>query len=107
MEFKCSQTRKSGKIEYWKGKVTDFKEGDELLEMYVESRSYLHIIIGKTKNGNFVCIPNYDVGCYLSRFNDIFWNTEKLTSLIGEVDGITVAAAIEYIEHKLLLWGYF
>jgi hypothetical protein len=107
MEFRCSQTKKNKKIEYWKGTIKCLKEGKDLVEIYVESRSSLHIVIGKTKYGNFVCIPNYDVGCYLSRFNDIFWNTEKLTSLIGEVDGITVARAIEYIEHKLLLWDYF
>jgi hypothetical protein len=107
MEFRCFQTKENSKVEYWKGTIKCLTEGKELLEMYVESRSSLHIIIGKTKYGNFVCIPNYDVGCYLSRFNDIFWNTEKLTILIGEVDAITVATAIEYIQQKLLLWDYF
>lgn len=75
--------------------------------MHVESRSSLHIIIGKTKQGNFVCVPNFDIGCYLSRFSDIFWNTERLSSLIGPVDGATVAIAIQYMEDKLLLWDYF
>lgn len=54
-----------------------------------------------------MCIPNYNVGCYLSRFNDLFWNSEKLSELMGEVDGVTAATAIKFIEHKLLLWDYF
>lgn len=107
MEFECSKRCNERKTENWKGKIIYYNQNSEILEMYIESRSSLHIIMGKTKIGNFVCIPNYNTGCYLSRFNDLFWNSEKLTALIGEVDGITVATAIKYIEHELLLWDYF
>jgi len=93
--------------EKWFGNIINYEEGNEILEMWVESRSSLHIIIGKTSFGNFVCIPNFNVGCYLSRFNDLFWNSEKLSELMGDVDGVTAAAAIKFIEHKLLLWDYF
>ncbi|MEG1256385.1 DUF6618 family protein [Clostridium sp.] len=76
-------------------------------EVQFLKNSSLHIIIGKTSFGKFVCIPNYNVGCYLSRFNDLFWNSEKLSELMGEVDGVTAATAIKFIEHKLLLWDCF
>jgi hypothetical protein len=32
-----------------------------------------------------------------------FWNTEKLTSVLGEVDGITVAQALYALADKLYL----
>lgn len=35
------------------------------------------------------------------------WNSEKLSELMGEVDGVTAATAIKFIEHELLLWDYF
>ncbi len=107
MKFECSMINSDGIKEKWYGKIINYKDGKEILEMCVESRSSLHIIIGKTAFGNFVCIPNYNVGCYLSRFNDLFWNSEKLSELMGEVDGVTAATAIKFIEHELLLWDYF
>jgi hypothetical protein len=106
MEFEC--LLKIGKnIENWKGKITYYNIEDDILEMYVESRSYIHIILGRTQYGNFVCIPNYDSGCYLSTLSDFFWNSEKLSKLIGKVDGITVATAIKYIQSELLLEDYY
>jgi len=97
----------NGRKEKWYGNIINYNESKEILEMYIESRSSLHIIMGRTSFGNFVCIPNFNVGCYLSKFNDLFWNSEKLSELIGSVDGVTAATAIQFIEHKLLLWDYF
>ena len=102
MEFTCYNALASGEIETWKGKIVEYKVNDNILEMYIDSRSSLHIIIGKSKLGNFACVPNFEIGCYLSEFSDIFWNKEKLISLLGIVDGITVASAIKYIDNKLL-----
>ena len=36
--------------------------------------TYFHILAGRHKYGNYLCIPNHDVGCELSDFSDIFWN---------------------------------
>lgn len=44
---------------------------------------------------------------HLSDLRDIFWNIEKLCSLIGEEDWVTVATAIKYVNEELSLWDYF
>lgn len=106
MEFTCCRMINE-EYEQWKGKIIAYERKSTYLEMQVESRSSLHIIIGICKHGNYVCIPNFNTSCYLSYFSDTFWNTEKLSALIGEVDGITAAKAIEYINMKINLWDSF
>lgn len=107
MKFICRINIKDGPDEIWGGKIISYNLNKDNLEMYIESRSSLHIIIGKNMLGNYACIPNFEIGCYLSDLGDIFWNTEKLCSLIGESDGITAATAIKYVNEELLLWDYF
>ena len=107
MKFTCRVKIENGPDEIWDGKIISHTLNKEHLEMYIESRSSLHIIIGKNMLGNYACIPNFEIGCYLSDLSDIFWNTEKLCSLIGEADGVTVATAIKYVNEELSLWDYF
>jgi hypothetical protein len=71
--------------------------------MNIQSRSSIDVIIGTSKYGNYVCIPNFEVGCYLFSFDDIYYNTERLSRIIGNVDGITVAKAIKSLTAKLYL----
>lgn len=40
------------------------------------------VIFGKYLNGGFCSIPNMKVGCELSFFDDVFWNTESLYSVL-------------------------
>jgi len=69
-------------------------------ELKIESRSGFIVVIGKTNCGNFVCIPDYDAGCHLSRLNDLFWNSERIRKIINKVDAITVAHALQAVaEH--------
>jgi len=39
-------------------------------------------------------MPDFDVGCHLASLNDVLWNTERLTKVLGTVDGVTVAYAL-------------
>lgn len=48
-------------------------------------------------------MPDYDTGCHLSDLKDKFWNSEKLTAVLGEVDGITVAQALYALADKVKL----
>ena len=48
-------------------------------------------------------MPDFGVGCHLVDLKDIFWNTEKLTAVLGEVDGITVASALYALDQKGVL----
>ena len=62
------------------------------------------MLTGLHKYGNyqksihsFPCLPNHDVGCELSDFSDIFWNEEKLRSLMREVDAVNVATELTHL----------
>jgi len=46
-------------------------------------------------------MPDYDTGCHLSNLKDKYWNTERLTAVLGEVDGITVAQALYVLADKV------
>jgi hypothetical protein len=87
--FKCFD-----KNEYWTGLITHFSKYGNLYEIVIESRSRIHVIFGKTNQGNFACIPDFGVGCHLVNLNDEFWNTEMLIRKLGVVDGVTVASAL-------------
>ncbi len=85
MFFKCSR-KINGELESWSGKIEHFNKNEKQLELQISSRSSIHIIIGNSEYGNFACIPNFDAGCYLSEFKDVFWTSERLIKVMGEVD---------------------
>ncbi len=89
IEFNCNSD-----AETWTGKINYLKDYGNHYEMRIESRSGLHVIFGCSSNGNYICVPDFNVSCYLAHLKDRFWNQEKLTSLLGEVDGITLAEAL-------------
>lgn len=85
----------------WYGIITYIENYGSHYEMRIESRSALTVILGKTSSGNFLCIPAFNVGSELAHLKDIFWNTERLISILGEVDGVTVAEALYYISEYI------
>jgi hypothetical protein len=52
------------------------------------------VVIGRTVCGWFACMPDFGAGCHISALDDLYWNTEQLAEVLGEVDGITVASAL-------------
>lgn len=96
MEYTC--TRRDGtRTESWAGEITmlrcDRRNGQ--YEAEISGRgTYFHILAGRHKYGNYLCIPNHDVGCELAELSDVFWNEEKLRGLMREVDAVTVAAGL-------------
>ena len=57
-----------------------------------------HIIVGKHKNGNYICIPNWNTGSELAGLDDTFWNSERLrnyTNLNASNSNIIAAALAE------------
>lgn len=92
MEFTCIN-KTNRRTERWKGKIVKFKNYGTHYELFIESRSSIQVIFGKTTRGWFACMPDFGVGCHLVNSTDRFWNSEKLTKVLGKVDGITVEAA--------------
>ncbi|WP_088188892.1 DUF6618 family protein [Desulfosporosinus sp. FKA] len=94
--FICKYKKKS-----WPGLISMFKDDGTHYEFMVQSRSSIMVVFGKTSRGYFACMPDFDVGCHLANLNDIFWNTERLTAVLGVVDGVTVAAALQHLYKEL------
>ena len=61
----------------------------------------MNAVIGKYLSGQYICIPDLDTGCPLSRLTDTFWNSERLSGRIPEVDAITIAYALEAVSEYL------
>ena len=102
MLFECA--RKNGKkIERWNGLILGLREYASHCEFRIESRSGIMVVIGKTVRGGFACMPDFGAGCHIVGLNDRFWNTEQLTRVLGEVDGITVASALYTLSGKINL----
>ena len=100
MIFKCERIVENG-IEVWEGVIPRFTKYESHYEIRMEARSGIMVVFGKSSRGNWACIPDFGAGCYLSGFKDKFWNTEQLTKVIGEVDGITVANALYLLADKI------
>jgi len=100
MNFECSMETENG-IEKWSGLIVNLINHGSHYEMRIESRSGIMVIFGESRLGYFACIPDFGAGCHIVHPSDLFWNTEQLVSVIGKVDGITVACALKAIAPKL------
>lgn len=68
----------------------------EPYEAVIESQGLsFHIIFGSQINGNFLCIPNWALGCELAEYTNKSWNR---TSILNTKSGLDHedAAAIAY-----------
>lgn len=86
----------------WEGTVRILRAGNPC-ETEISARgSRFHLIVGKHAYGNYVCIPNWNVGTELSRLSDTFWNRERLReySQMTEADICTVVTALAVLEAR-------
>lgn len=93
MVFECVN-KTSKRKEKWSGKITYIKNYGSHFEIFIQSRSSILVLFGKTSRGFFASMPDFNAGCHLVNPCDIFWNTESLSRVLGKVDGITVATAL-------------
>jgi hypothetical protein len=102
MHFKCSHTWECGKTDVWQGHIDSLIDYGNYCEIFISSRSSIHLIFGKYSYGLFVVSPYYG-GSYLSyRLDDIFFNTERLIKIFDNVvDGITAAMALSAVSRKV------
>ena len=89
------------KKESWYGLIYMLKNHGTHYECLIQSRSSILVVFGKTLRGYFACMSDFEVGCHLANLNDVFWNTERLTAVLGIVDGVTVAAALLHLFKEL------
>lgn len=98
MEYQCTLIRGRHK-ERWQGEIRLISHFGTYYEVEITGRgTYFHVIAGRHHYGNFICIPNHDVGSELSGYQDLFWNTERLSGLLKKVDAVTVAYGLCHLE---------
>lgn len=103
MRFECSYKAHRGGKECWPGYISGFKEHGSHYEIFIQSRSSILVIFGKTEYGYFACMPDFGAGCHLASPDDTFYNTEKLVrAMKNRVDGITVATALSAVADKIM-----
>ena len=99
MVFNCEKIT-ARKKEKWTGVISSILKKNGYCEIWIKSRSSIMIIFGTTSIGGFACIPDFKVGCHLVNLKDKFWNNEQLVSILGNVDGITVASTLHTLATK-------
>lgn len=62
--------------------------------------NYYSVIFGRYVNGGFCSIPNWNIGCELASFSDVFWNTEQLQAALkkNKVAKVIALAIAEFME---------
>lgn len=100
IEYECRQT--SGKRTTKWLCTMKLKRDTSPYELEISARgSSYRVLFGKHTYGNFLCIPNWDIGCELADFSDIYWNTERLSKHLNKADALSIAKALVVIKDYL------
>ena len=80
----------------WTGEIIPIQLEYEPYEVEVSARgSYFHLLVGHHTYGNYICIPNWNIGTELASLSDSFWNLERLSNTkLKKVDACSVAYAL-------------
>lgn len=93
--YECSHTDDDGDMSVWPASWELVGAGENYEELKIRGRgTCYHVVIGCYSNGNYLCIPEIDIGCGLSTLDDVFWNYERLSKLIGTTDAVTISQGL-------------
>lgn len=103
LEYICTGTAEMQQRK-WEGHIHLLRTSSPY-ELEVTARgSSFHILCGQHKYGNFICIPNWNIGTELAGLSDSFWNFERLTTYYPElsaVDAISITSALEKLNEYI------
>ena len=98
MEYTCI-SRSGNRKQTWSGNICLLYQDSCTYEAEINGRgTYFDVITGRHRYGNYICIPNRDIGCELSDYSDIFWNQERLSQHLKKVDAVTVAYVLVHLK---------
>jgi len=96
-EYKCNLTTER-KSSVWTGEIQNARITSEQIDADVVARgSYFRMIVGKSSKGNYLCVPNWNIGIQLANWTDYHWNYERLTNAypkINRCDATSIISAI-------------
>lgn len=98
--FSCSG--KGCSPDKWEGKLEVIKSGNPCEAEICARGSHFHLIVGKHAYGNYICIPNWNIGTELAALSDTFWNEERLRNhgRMRKVDACTIVTALKILSDK-------
>lgn len=97
MKYSCI-LKEGARRETWEGEIHLLGRWPGHYEAEISGRgTYFHILAGKHKYGNYLCVPNHDVGCELSDFSDLLWNEQRISGLMRKVDAVTLACGLVHL----------
>ena len=102
MRYECKNILSEKDKSIWEASIKKYKEIDDGFEAVVAARgTEYHFIVGRSFYGNYLNLVSNNVSLYLAQLDDVFWNAEKLSSLINNnVDSSTVAYGIKELAKK-------
>lgn len=102
MEFICmNPDAEYASDQIWRGNVQCIKKEGKTIAVEITGKgSQMVAVIGEYIYGNYICIPNWGVGCPLASLDDRFWNREQLERYMSRPDAITVSEALNVINKE-------
>lgn len=104
IQFKCwKRSGRANKItDEWFGTIVEFWNHNGYYEIFIQSRSSIRVLFGKSSYGWWACIPDWKAGSHLSGLEDRMWNLERLEmAMKNKIDAITVTHALCAIAKKV------
>lgn len=74
-------------ISYRRAVIRPIRLKKEPYEVIIEASGYqFHLLFGSQINGNFLCIPDWHMGCELAHLDDISWNIDSILRTDSKLD---------------------
>ena len=95
--YNC-KLRTGNDLSVWTGEIRSAEIADEQVDADVAARgSSFRMIVGRSMRGNYLCIPDWNIGIELANWDDYFWNYERLTEAypkLNRIDATSIISAI-------------
>ena len=84
------------KQKQWEGQIKLLQKGSPYEAEVTARGCSFHILFGAHAYGNYLCIPNWNVGSELASLTDLFWKTVRPIpyAKLSKVDACSVASAL-------------
>lgn len=82
----------------WKASISDAQAFSSFHRFIISScGSRFEVLYGRCPEYRWLFLPQLEIGCMLSDPSDLFWNSERLGSLLNRKDTLTIVYAIRFI----------
>lgn len=97
IKFECELKKEGVVSKKWHAEFESIRVYKDYFEFVILGRRIIHGIIGETFRGKFACFPDLKVSCLIYNFKERYFNFEKLSKVLTNIDAATVESALFYI----------